>query len=104
MPLQAHALRSSIEKCLSFRARTFESRNVLFLHPVLLFNTSAQLIERFPTAYGSCRCAEEKLSIPLEARDFRWASKNFLSLSFRAETFQSHELFALRPILLKLHI
>ena len=56
---------------ISLKPVIYESRNFLVLCPVLLkFNISAQLIETFPEAYGSCSSAEGKLSIPREAHDF----------------------------------
>ena len=58
--------------------KAFESRNFLVFCPLLLkFNFSAQLMETFPEAYGSCGSAEGKLSIPREAHDFL-KTRNFL--------------------------
>ena len=56
--------------------KSFERRNFLVLHPVLLKNAySAQLIDSFSTTYGSWSCDKGKLSIPQEAHHYAQLSE-----------------------------
>ena len=68
---------------------------------LLKLDILAHLIENFSTPYGLWSCSEEKLSIPSEAHDLPSSREKF---PFSCQTFQSRNLFILRPILLKLHI